>query len=158
MNPVRNFYTLFSIGAKVRRLLISNGVNIKTYNVIMILATLLAWLGFFIIINNFDPYQGQLVVFTLFYFVLFLAVLGTFSLFGFWLRKLWNRKRGIARIMVGESFRQAIIFSLALVIALILQANRLLSWWNIVLLVVIATIVEFMILVFRHDESKQLDN
>ena len=124
----------------------------------MILATLLAWLGFFIIINNFDPYQGQLVVFTLFYFVLFLAVLGTFSLFGFWLRKLWNRKRGIARIMVGESFRQAIIFSLALVIALILQANRLLSWWNIVLLVVIATIVEFMILVFRHDESKQLDN
>lgn len=133
-------------------------MNIKTYNVIMLLATLLAWLGFFIIINNFDPYQGDMVVFILFYFVLFLAVLGTLSLLGFWFRKLWNRKKGIMRLMVSESFRQAIIFSLALIVALVLQANRLLSWWNIVLLVVIAAIVEFMILVFRQDESKQLDN
>lgn len=133
-------------------------MNIKTYNIIMLLATLLAWLGFFIIINNFDPYQGDMVVFILFYFVLFLAVLGTLSLLGFWFRKLWNRKKGIMRLMVSESFRQAIIFSLALIVALVLQANRLLSWWNIVLLVVIAAIVEFMILVFRQDESKQLDN
>jgi len=124
----------------------------------MILATLLAWLGFFIIVNIFDPYQGEIVVFILFYFVLFLATLGTLSLIGFWLRKLWNRKRGIARVMVSESFRQAIIFSLALVVALVLQANRLLSWWNLLLLVLIATIVEFMILAFHHDEAKQLDN
>ncbi|PLX24880.1 hypothetical protein C0580_03930 [Candidatus Parcubacteria bacterium] len=133
-------------------------MNIKTYNIIMLLATLLAWLGFFIIINNFDPFQGDMVVFILFYFVLFLAVLGTLSLLGFWFRKIWNRKKGIMRIMVSESFRQAIIFSLALIVALVLQANRLLSWWNIVLLVVIAAIVEFMILVFRQDESKQLDS
>lgn len=124
----------------------------------MILATLLAWLGFFIIVNIFDPYQGEIVVFILFYFVLFLATLGTLSLIGFWLRKLWNRKRGIARVMVSESFRQAIIFSLALVVALVLQANRLLSWWNLLLLVLIATIIEFMILAFHHDEAKQLDN
>jgi len=61
-------------------------MNIKTYNIFMILATAIAWLGFFIIINNFDPFLGNWTVFTMFYVVLFLAILGTLSLLGYWWR------------------------------------------------------------------------
>ena len=123
----------------------------------MIVATSLAWLGFFIIINSFDPNEGTAVVFMLFYGVLFLAALGTLSLLGFWSRSLWNRRRGIPRLMVTESFRQAIIFSGVLMIALWLQAIRILTWWNIIILVVLGAVVEFFILVFYQSPEKKLE-
>lgn len=122
----------------------------------MLLATILAWLGFFIIINSFDPYQGTLTVFLMFYFTLFLSVLGSLSLLGFWLRTLWNRKRGIARLMVMDSFRQAVIFSTVLLVALFLQSLRLLTWWNTLLLIILATTIEFVFLVFRANDKKEI--
>ncbi len=132
-------------------------MNIKGYNIAMLVATIIAWLGFFIIINNFDPFQANLVIFVMFYSVLFLSTLGTLSLVGFGLRVAWNRKRGIPRLMVTESFRQGVIFSGALMIALWLQAGRILTWWNILLLIVLATVVEFVVLVFRQSPDNKLD-
>ena len=123
----------------------------------MIVATLLAWLGFFIIINSFDPNEGNAVIFVMFYGVLFLAALGTLSLLGFWSRSLWNRRRGIPRLMVTESFRQAVIFSGVLMIALWLQASRILTWWNIIILVILGAVVEFFILVFYQSPEKKLE-
>mgnify|MGYP000162132734 CR=1 FL=1 len=123
----------------------------------MIVATALAWLGFFIIINSFDPYEANAVVFMLFYGVLFLASLGTLSLLGFWLRTLWNRRRGRPRLMVTESFRQSIIFAGVLIIALWLQASRILTWWNIIILVILGAVVEFFILVFYQSPEKKLE-
>ncbi|MCD4760656.1 hypothetical protein K8R42_02040 [bacterium] len=130
-------------------------MSIKTYNIIMLLATAIAWLGFFIIINRLDPSDGDFVLFVLFYLSLFLSILGTLSLIGFAFRTLWNRQRGIPRVMVIESFRQAIIFSAVLIIALWLQAGRLLTWWNMVFLIVLATVLEFVILLFRQSDNKQ---
>ncbi|MBU1203406.1 hypothetical protein KKH39_05180 [Patescibacteria group bacterium] len=131
-------------------------MTIRSYNIAMLLATVLAWLGFFIIINSFDPYQGGLSIFLMFYFTLFLSILGTLSLLGFLLRSVWNRKRGIARVMVMESFRQAVIFSSVLLVALFLQSLRLLTWWNTLLLVVLATTIEFVFLVFRANDKKEI--
>lgn len=120
----------------------------------MFLATLLAWLGFFIIISSFDPTTGSWLVYTMFYVLFFLSSLGTLSLLGFILRSLFNRKKIRARILAAESFRQALIFSAVVVVAMMLQAGRVLTWWNMLLLICLATILEFVILVFRrHDEE-----
>jgi len=119
----------------------------------MLLATILAWLGFFIIIRSFDPTEGSWLVYAMFYGILFLSVLGTLSLVGFLSRSIFNRKKGRPRIMATESFRQAIIFSMVLVLALMLQAGRVLTWWNMALLIILATVVEFVILVFRQNDS-----
>lgn len=124
----------------------------------MLVATTIAWLGFFIIINNFDPTVGGLMVFSLFYFILFLSIIGTLSLLGFLLRSLWNRKRVRPRLMAVESFRQALIFSAVLIIALWLQAGRVLTWWNMLLLIVLATVIEFVILVFRQGTENKANN
>lgn len=120
----------------------------------MLLATILAWLGFFIVISSFDPYQGNITVFILFYGVLLLSLLGTLSLLGFWFRTFWNRKRGVPRFMAIESFRQAFIFTLVVLVALWLQSIRVLTWWNIVLLVFVATFLEFVILLFRGNHNQ----
>lgn len=120
----------------------------------MVLATILAWLGFFIIINNLDPTQASFTVFLLFYLILFLGLLGLFSLLGFWFRILWQRRRGVPRLMVAESFRQALILAIILIVALWLQAVRVLNWWTIILLVILGTAIEFFILVWL----KKADN
>ena len=123
----------------------------------MILATAIAWLGFFIIINNFDPISGNWIVFTMFYAVLFLAILGSLSLIGYWWRRLLNRRKEMSRFLVSESFRQAIIFSAVAIIALWLQASRILTWWNILLLIVSATLLEFIIILFKQNNGDKLN-
>ncbi len=120
----------------------------------MLLATALAWLGFFIIISSFDPTEGSWLVYAMFYSILFLSILGSLSILGFLLRSLFNRKRGRPKIIATESFRQAIIFSAVLTLALMLQAARILTWWNMVLLIILATVVEFVILVFRQNNER----
>lgn len=128
-------------------------VNIRSYNIIMLLATVLAWLGFFIIINSFDPTEGSWLVYAMFYSILFLSILGTLSLIGFLSRSIFNHKKSRPRLLAIESFRQAIIFSAVLILALMLQAGRILTWWNMTLLIVLATVLEFVILVFRQNEE-----
>ena len=132
-------------------------MNVKTYNIFMILATAIAWLGFFIIINNFDPISGNWIVFTMFYAVLVLAILGSLSLIGYWWRRLLNRRKEMSRFLVSESFRQAIIFSAVAIIALWLQASRILTWWNILLLIVSATLLEFIIILFKQNNGDKLN-
>lgn len=128
-------------------------MNIRAYNLIMLLATILAWLGFFIIISSFDPTEGSWLVYAMFYSILFLSILGSLSLIGFLFRSILNNKKSRPRLLAIESFRQAIIFSAVLVLALMLQAGRILTWWNMTLLIVLATVVEFVILVFRQNEG-----
>ena len=82
------------------------------------------------------------------------VILGTLSLFGFLSRSAFNRKRARPRIIATESFRQAIIFSAVLILALMLQAGRVLTWWNMALLIILATVVEFVILVFRQNDEQ----
>ena len=132
-------------------------MNLKVYNISMLIATAIAWFGFIVIINNFDPYQANIVIFILFYSVLFLGALGILSLIGFWIRKLAYRRKEIPAIIVTESFRQAIIFSGVFVVASWMQASRLLTWWNIALLIVLATFLEFLILLFHNGESNKID-
>jgi hypothetical protein len=120
----------------------------------MLLATVLAWLGFFIIINSFDPTQGSWLIYIMFYSILFLSISGTLSLFGFLSRSVFNKKRIMPRIMATESFRQALIFSAVLVVAFMLQAARVLTWWNIALLIILAIVLEFFILVFRQSDEQ----
>ena len=125
----------------------------------MLGVTLLAWFAFFLVINSFDPQQANAVVFIFVYLSLFLSILGTLALLGFGLRKLWpmlffgrERRKDLSAKLALQSFRQALIFSAVIIIALILQAAELLNWWNILLLIIFATLVEFIILSFSRTE------
>jgi hypothetical protein len=89
---------------------------------------------------------------------LFLSVSGTLSIVGFFARILLLRKRSIARYLVRESFRQAIIVAAALVVTLILQAVRILTWWNMALLVLAAATLEFLILLFNHNQADNFES
>jgi hypothetical protein len=127
-------------------------MNAKNYSLIMGAATIIAWVGFFTIIFNFDPQEANWIIFILFYLSLFLAVSGTLSIIGFFARILLLRKRSILRYLATESFRQATIVAAALVVTLILQSVRILTWWNMALLILAAAALEFLILLFKKNQ------
>ncbi len=131
-------------------------MNVRTYTITMVLATAIAWLGWSLVLLNFDPSEGGTAVFLLFYSFLFLAFLGTLSVLGLWWRQGGSKDRGLARTRVMESFRQAVVWSGVFILALWLQSMRVLTWWNMLLLIILAAVIELVTLIFRRDSHKDM--
>lgn len=71
--------------------------------------------------------------------------MGTLSLIGFFIRFIFLKKTVLFR-HIGISLRQAIMFSVLIVVSLMLQANKLFTWWNAILLILSLTLMEFFFL------------
>ena len=121
-------------------------MGLKTFLVLMTLTTVLAWSGWAVIVFRVNPQAARPLEFMFFYASLLLSLIGTLSLLGMALRWLFQGRRRGQIYRVSMAFRQACLWSLAIVIALALQSQRLLSWWLILLLVVTFTTIEFTIL------------
>lgn len=85
------------------------------------------------------------MVFLLFYGSLLLALVGTFSLLGFFLR-VWFTKEEVIFRHLGISTRQSIWFALLLVGSLLLLGAGYLRWWSEILLIVFLVLLEFFFL------------
>lgn len=113
------------------------------------LIAILSWSGFAAVINFINPNESGFIGHFLFYSILFLATVATLSIFGFLLR---------SRILQGElafrqvavTFRQAFWFGLLVTISLWLEARDLLTWWNLILLILGLTLLEFFFLSLRN--------
>ena len=117
----------------------------------MSLATLLCWFGFLIVILSISPNEIGALTFLLFYLILGLAVIGTLTIVGFLIRKLFNKDE-LAFEHVIVSFRQAIWLSLILIISLFLQSKQLLAWWNAILLILGLGLIEFFYLGYNDQK------
>jgi len=126
-------------------------MDLKKFLLYMSLATLLCWFGFLMVIFSISPNEIGTLTFLLFYLILGLAVMGTLTIIGFLIRKIFNKKE-LAFEHVLVSFRQAIWLSLILIISLYLQSKQLLAWWNAVLLILGLGLIEFFYL--GHNEQK----
>ncbi|MFA6909034.1 MAG: hypothetical protein WC289_04070 [Patescibacteria group bacterium] len=111
----------------------------------MSVATLVCWVAWLMVLYYINPTEAGVVGFLIFYSSFALAVLGTFSLLGFFGR-VWFSKEQIIFRHLGVAFRQAVWFAILLAVSLILQSQGLLTWWNGLLLITFLTIVEFMFL------------
>lgn len=100
--------------------------------------TLISLVSLTFILTNIDPYSTTILNFALFYLSFFVALAGLFILSGFYLRKLFVKKK-IAYRLLRTSFRQGILISLILTGFLLLQSFKVLSWWSggIIVLVII---------------------
>ena len=126
-------------------------MNLKKFLLSMSFATLLCWFGFLTVILSISPNEIGPLTFLLFYLILALAVIGTLTIIGFLIRKLFN-KNELAFEHVIISFRQAIWLSLILIISLYLQSKQLLAWWNAILLILGLGLIEFFYL--GHNDQK----
>lgn len=97
------------------------------------------------VIFYISPESSGWIGFLSFYLSLFLALTGTASLIGFLARTIFVKKEALFKYM-GVSLRQAILFSLLVTFALLLQGNRLFKLWNVILLILGLTLLEFFFL------------
>jgi len=111
----------------------------------MTVVTLICWIGWITVLFYIEPANSGFVGLLLFYVSLFFALIGTFSLLGFFFR-VWFSRAEIIFQHVGIAFRQALLFSLLLVGSLLLQGMRTLTWWNAILFVISLAILELFFL------------
>ena len=90
-------------------------------------STLLAAFSLGSIITFTDPFTASWITLVFFYLSLFLATLGIFTLLGLGLRQILKQK--VYVINLSNSFRQALLISLLIMVSFLLLSQQLLFWW-----------------------------
>ncbi len=120
-------------------------MSLKKYLISMTTATIITWLLFIFIMNKIDPEITNWIGFLFFYFALFLALSGTIAILGFIIRKKII-KETLIFYSVKNSFRQSFLFSFLIVSVLFMLAENLFSWLNIIILIAILSILEYILI------------
>jgi hypothetical protein len=120
-------------------------MSLKRYLIIMSLMTLVCWLAWVVVLFQIDPEQAGGIGLTLFYVSLLFALIGTFSLLGFFIR-VWFSKEPVIYRHLGISTRQSIWFAILVVVSLLLKKADFLRWWSAGLLLIFLLLLEFFYL------------
>lgn len=123
-------------------------MTLTKYLIYMALGTALSWGGWLVVINKMNPMEAGVPGFVFFYLTLLFALTGSLSIFGFLVRKFLV-KGELAFRQVAVSFRQAILFSALVAGSLFLQSQKLLTWWNVILFILLLTVLEFLFISFK---------
>jgi len=124
-------------------------MTLKSYLILMTISTFFCWLAWGMVLFFIDPTQAGFIGLLFFYLSLFLALTGTISLIGFFLRTLILKNEIVFRHVI-ISFRQAVFFSMVIVGSLFLESKDLFTWWNITFLVLFLTVLEFFFISQRR--------
>jgi len=114
--------------------------NLKQQAGIIAFSTFLAGFSLASILNFTDPFSASPITFCFFYLSLFLLSLGSFTLLGLLLRK-WL-PGGLYVNNLSNSFRQAFLLSLLVVVSFFLLSKNLMFWWVEASLILFLTYVE----------------
>ena len=95
-----------------------------------------------------NPYGNLVISLSLFYSSLFISSTGLITLVGFLIRKISRRKKFSLPLsqLVRQfeiSFRQGLLLSVILISVLMLQSQRILSWWHLTILVGLIGLAEW---------------
>jgi len=125
-------------------------MTLKQYLFLMSIAAGLCWVAWFFMVLSTDPNQSNMLIFIFFYFSLYFAILGTFSVIGFLIKMKIIKNDEIIFRHVKKTFRQSIILATLIVLALFLLQRNLLTWWNSILLALLFVVLEGVIFTNRH--------
>jgi len=123
-------------------------MNLPVYLAGLVFAVILAGGCLAAVFIYLDPISSGLLVLILFYSSLLIGSTGILTLIGFFIRRISRRRKAPLPVKqaihnLEISFRQGILLSLILVITLILQSQRMLVWWHLIILVGIIGLAEW---------------
>ncbi len=120
-------------------------MTLRRYLFTMAITTVLCWIAFILVLFRIDPSTGGSLGLVLFFVSLFFAIWGTFSMLGFVVRYIFL-KNTVPFRYIGTSLRQALWFSILVVMTFFLVSQELLEWWMSLVLVVGLTVLELFFL------------
>ena len=123
-------------------------MSISRFLLILGVATTLCWLAWVAVLLFMNPNENSGFSIILFYSSLSFAFLGTFLFIGYVLRGLTNEAE-LPYKQVKTATRQATLFTALIVVALILQSQRFLTWWNLLVLIVLLAFVELFFISYK---------
>lgn len=121
----------------------------------MVIATLLCWLSFGLVLVNVDPNSASVLTFGFFYASFFLSLTGTFSLVLFsWYKHRWNTEIPLFAY-VSKSFREGNVVALFLTTTLYMWGEQWLSWWTggLIVTAFVLTLSLLWSMAPRHEEQ-----
>lgn len=119
-------------------------MTLRQYLTIMILATLMCWVSWVVVLLNIDPFAGSSIGFLFFYVSLFFSLVGTVSLLTLLAYKCIPAFDSPIHVSVRRSFRDGIAVAGIVIALLYLLSHRLLNIWNFgVFVIVVALIIVF---------------
>lgn len=123
-------------------------MTLKQYLILMSVTAVFCWLIWIFVLYSIDPTETGILGFVFFYLSLFLALAGTLSVLGLLLRMKFGKEEMIFKT-VTISFRQATLFGLLVIGGLFLRSHGILAWWNVGLLVLALTVLEFFFISYK---------
>lgn len=128
-------------------------MTLRTYLALMIMATLIAWLGFGIIVLTIDPQTTNWIGISLFYLTLLISLSGTGAITGFVVRFLFLKHELIARSVL-VAFRQGFLAAIMLTVILFFLSHKQFNTLNVILLILGVSTLEFLLLSLESDRLK----
>ena len=122
-------------------------MTLKKYLNLMVILTILCWLVFLLVIFLINPEQLGVFGFFLFYFSLFLALAGSFSIGGFLIRVRISQNLIFRQVEI--AFRQGFLLAGLIILLLVLRGLHLLYWWNAVILILFLISLEAFLILRR---------
>ncbi len=130
-------------------------MSLRNYILLMFLATIACYLVVLAVVFFFDPFIGGMATLFFFYTSLFLALIGTFAIFGLLIRLIFTKDKLVFRKVI-VSFRQAIWFSLLIIICLHLRSINLLIWRNVAFLILALVLLEIFFMSYKSKPSLKI--
>lgn len=116
-------------------------MNHHKYTLIIGGAGLMAWISWVLVLLKLDPYETMSLALSFFYITLFIALVCTFTIIGFYFR-VWLFRNEIFYKHINTALRQGTLLSLIAIFCLVLQMVQVLNWWTGLMLIVIAVLLE----------------
>jgi hypothetical protein len=125
-------------------------MSFRVYIILMIVGTLVAWLGWSVVVWSVDPQQAGGLGFGMFFLTLLMGLIGTITLFGLLVRLVIMKRRELIIREVKTSFRHAVLLSAVSTVSLIFSAQGWLSWWVLIVFIAVAGVLEYVSLIIQH--------
>jgi len=123
-------------------------MSISRFLVILAIATGLCWLAWVAVLLFMNPQENNGFSLVLFYLSLTFSLLGTLLFVGYVIRGVTNEAE-LPYKQVRVATRQAALFSALIIISLILQSQRFLTWWNLLILIILLSFVELFFISYK---------
>ncbi len=125
-------------------------MNLSAYLSGLILVVVLAGACLAAILVYLAPNPTELFAMTLFYLSFFIVATGVFTLIGLFIRRVsqsgkFSSSKSRALRQIEISFRQGLLLTSILVAALVLQSQRMLAWWHLIVLVGGVSLIEWLL-------------